>query len=110
MKNRLLSGIVMNRRGLMFKLDRTGLRQFIVLFLPLLLLIYASAAQSGAGDITGTVEDQSGLSVEGAKIFAQDYEDSRFGIFGAYALEYYWFMEHMEFDDSDWKLRLGYPH
>jgi cellobiose-specific phosphotransferase system component IIB len=48
------------------------------------------------------VEDQSGLSVEGAKIFAQDYEDSRFGIFGAYALEYYWFMEHMEFDDSDY--------
>ncbi|MCD4792257.1 MAG: T9SS type A sorting domain-containing protein [Bacteroidales bacterium] len=34
--------------------------------------------------------------------FAQDYEDSKFGIFGAYSLEYQWFMEQMEFDDSDY--------
>jgi len=67
MKNRLQSGIVMNRRGLMFKLNRTDLRQFIILFLPLLLLIYAATAQSGAGDITGTVEDQSGLPVRGRR-------------------------------------------
>jgi len=30
------------------------------------------------------------------------YESSRFGIFGAYALEYSWFMEQMGFDESDY--------
>jgi len=34
--------------------------------------------------------------------FAQNFEDSRFGIFGAYALEYGWFMGQMEFSDSDY--------
>jgi len=37
-----------------------------------------------------------------ATVSAQEYEDSRFGIFGAYALEYNWFMGQMEFDDSDY--------
>jgi len=33
---------------------------------------------------------------------AQNYEDSKFGIFGAFSLEYPWFMQQMGFDDSDY--------
>ena len=41
-------------------------------------------------------------AVQPSTVFAQTFEDSRFGIFGAYALEYYWFMEQMEFCDSEY--------
>ena len=35
---------------------------------------------------------------------AQNYEDSKFGIFGAYAIEYNWFQNQMGFTDTDyWK-------
>ncbi len=34
--------------------------------------------------------------------FSQEFTNSRFGIFGAYALEYPWFMGQMGFDESDY--------
>jgi hypothetical protein len=36
------------------------------------------------------------------KAIAQNYEDSKFGIFGAYAIEYPWFMQQMGFNASDY--------
>ena len=53
----------------MLKLDRTGLKHTIFFLFPMLLLIQTAVAQSGTGNISGTVEDQSGLPVEGAEVF-----------------------------------------
>lgn len=53
----------------MFKFNRASLRYFFIQLIPVLLLIQTAAAQSGTGDITGTVEYQYGLPVEGAEVF-----------------------------------------